>query len=201
MRFFTFKQSALKLAIASALVLGGVSTALAGTVGGSVTAINTISQTDAAAITIGSSSAGAANGQTDTTIVSGQLDNNNSAGWRMKVVSTNTGKLLKGSGGAGREILYTNVKFVKTGGDLGAGLSNPHNQDKNIVTGASGGGTAGTTNFSTGASLSALGTATTGTVALLYALKITWASDLALLAGTYSDTITLTFANDDTAGI
>jgi hypothetical protein len=191
------KKSALNLAIVSALTLTGATSALAGTVGGSVVPINTLTQTDSAAITIGSSTAGAANGQTGTTIVSGQIDNNSESGWKLTVASSNIGKLVRGSGGAGQEILYTNVSFSATSGTLGAGLTAPA-QTKNIVTGADGGATAGTTYFATRltAASTAVGEATTGSVAYGYALKISWASDLALLSGSYTDTITLTLAND-----
>jgi hypothetical protein len=191
------KKSALNLAIVSVLTLTGASPALAGTVGGSVVAINTLTQTDSAAITIGSSTAGAANDQTGTTIVSGQIDNNSESGWKLTVASGNIGKLVRGTGGAGQEILYTNVSFATTGGTLGAGLTAPA-QTKNIVTGADGGDSTGTTYFATrlSAGASAVGEASTASVAYGYTLKISWASDLALLSGSYADTITLTLAND-----
>ncbi len=198
MRFFTFKQSALKLAIASALVFGGVSTALAGTVGGSVTAINSFTESFGNSITVGSSTAGASNAQTDTDIVTGQIDNNNTGGWKLKVTSANRGRLtISGTGSApGREILYTSVKLFKTGGTLGAGLTDPGNGStgvaKNIVTPLAADGVI----FNTGSAVGTPGTATTATVAYAYALRITWASDLTALAGTYSDTIVLTLAND-----
>jgi hypothetical protein len=182
------------LAASAAFLLGGA-TVFAGTVGGSVTAINTLAENYVSNITIGSSTPGS-NAQTDTTVVSGTIDNNNDAGWKLTVVSANVGKLKRGAGGAGREILYTNVKFVKTGGTLGAGLTDPHNVTRNIVTGADAGDVAGTTVFNTGATVGAPGTATTATVAYAYALRISWSSDTTLLSGSYSDTITLTLAND-----
>ena len=192
------KQSVLKLAaVISALALGGVTSALAGTVGGSLTPINTLVENDHNSITIGSSTAGADNSQTDTIVVDGTIDNNSDTGWKLTVVSTNVGKLKKGSGGAGREILYTNVKFDATGaGTLGAGLTAP-NQNKNIVTGnGDTGASAGTIIFNTGSAVGTHGTATTATVAYAYALKVSWSSDLTLLAGSYSDTLSLTLAND-----
>lgn len=192
-----FKRSALKLAVVAAFVLGGVTSALAGTIGGNVTPINTLVQNDVSTITIGSTTAGASNGQTDTVIVTGTIDNNNEAGWKLTVASTNVGKLKRGSGGAGREILYTNVKLVTTGGTLGAGLVPPIGS-KNLVTGAGAGTVAvpGTAIFNTGTAVGTVGTATTATVAYAYALQISWASDLTLLAGSYTDTITLNLAND-----
>jgi hypothetical protein len=190
------KQSVLKLAaVISALAFGGVTSALAGTVGGSVSPINTLVETDVSNITVV-----AAVGQTDTTIVTGTIDNNNDGGWMLTIVSTNVGKLKRTSGtgfnGTGSQVLYTNIKFVKTGGTLGAGLTDPDGTSKNIVTGASGGGVAGTTIFNTGSAVHTPGTATTATVAYAYALKISWSADTTLLSGTYSDTLTLTLAND-----
>jgi hypothetical protein len=189
------KVPMLKLALVSVVAFSGAAVVLAGTVGGSVTAINQLVENDVSSITIGSSTPGA-NGQTDTTIVTGTIDNNDAAGWKLTIVSANTGKLKKGAGGAGREILYTNIKFVKTGGTLGAGLTDPDGSSKNIVTGASGGGTAGTTIFNTGSAVGTPGTATTATVGYAYALKISWSSDTSLLSGSYTDSLTLTLAND-----
>lgn len=172
--------------------------ASAGTVGGSVTAINTLTENFVSNITIGTSTPGNNNAQTDTTIVSGQIDNNNDAGWKLTIVSANAGKLMKGAGGAGRQITYTNVKFVRTSGagTLGAGLTDPHDTVRNIATGANAGDVAGTTVFNTGSAYGVPGTATDATEAYTYALRISWSSDTSLLAGTYSDTITLTLAND-----
>jgi hypothetical protein len=191
------KKSAINLAIVSVLTLTGASPALAGNVGGSVVPINTLTQTYNDAITIGTSTAGAANGQTSTTIVSGQIDNNSQDGWKLTVASGNNGKLVRGNGGAGQEILYTNVSFDTTGGTLGAGLTAPV-QTKNIVTGADGGDITGTTYFATRSSpeSSTVGEATSASVAYGYALNISWASDLTLLSGSYADTITLTLADD-----
>ncbi len=184
------------LLAATAALLVSTTSALAGTVGGSVTAINQLATpTFANAIVIGSSTP-AANGQTDTIIVSSVIDNNNDAGWKLTVTSTGLGILKKGAGGAGRQITYTNVKLVKTGGTLGASLIDPSGTSKNIATGAGAGAVAGTTAFNTGASFGAPGTATTATEAYAFDLKITWASDTTVLAGTYSDTITLVLAND-----
>ena len=188
----------LRSLLAALAALLTASHALAGTVGGSVTAINTLTQNFVSNLTIGTSTPGNDNSQTDTTVVSGQIDNNNDAGWKLTVVSTNLGKLLKGAGGAGREIAYTNIKFVRTSGasTLGAGLTDPHNTVRNIATGADAGDVAGTTVFNTGTAVGVPGTATDATEGYTYALQISWSSDTSLLAGTYSDTVTLTLAND-----
>ena len=190
------KKFIVKFAAVSAFsLLGGATAAWAGTVGGSVSPINALVESDVSNITVV-----AAAGQTATTIVTGTIDNNNDGGWMLTIVSGNVGKLKRTSGtgfnGTGSQILYTNVKFVKTGGTLGAGLTDPDGTSKNIVTGASGGGVAGTTIFNTGSAVHTPGTATTATVAYAYALKISWSADTTLLSGTYSDTLTLTLAND-----
>lgn len=183
---------------AFAALLAAPTLVLAGTVGGSVTPINNLTETYTSNITIGTSTPGNNNGQTDTTIVSGVIDNNSDTGWKLTVVSANLGKLFKGAGGAGREITYTNVKLVRTSAanTLGAGLTDPHNTSKNIATGAGAGDVAGTTIFNTGTAVGSPGTATDATEGYAYALRISWSSDTSLLAGTYSDTITLTLAND-----
>jgi hypothetical protein len=183
------------LLAATAALLASLTPAIADTVGGSVTAINTLTKTPNAAIVIGTTTAGQANGQTDTTIVNGTIDNNFDHGWKLTVVSANLGKLKLGGGGAGREILYTNVKLITTGGTLGSGLTSPVGTH-NIVDGSGYGGVAGTTYFNTGTDATTPAAATTATVAYAYSLQISWASDLTLLAGSYTDTVTLTLAND-----
>ncbi len=181
----------LKLALVSAFALASVTSAWAapsvrsGTIGGSVTPINTLTDAYISDITIV-----AATGQTDTTVVTGTIDNNFASGWKLTIVSGNTGKLLRGGGGAGREIPYTNITFVKTGGTLGDGLTDPAAAGtKNIAT-------SGTTIFNTGSAVATPLTATTATVGCAYALKISWSADTTLLSGTYTDTLTLTLAND-----
>lgn len=178
----SFRQTARQIAVGSALVFGGIASTFAVTVGGSVTPINNVTQTGVNSITIDSGT-----GQGDTTIVTGTIDNNDAAGWKVTITSTNLGKLKKGGGGAGREILYSNIKFVKTGGALGSGLTDPHNTSQDI--------TSGTALFNTRTGVTP-STATTATVGYAYALKITWAADNSLLSGAYSDTITLVLAND-----
>lgn len=198
------KHSVLKLAaVISAFALGGVTSALAqntggGTVGGSVTPINTLAGTPNNSITIGPSTPGGSNALSGVTVVSGTIDNNSATGWRLTVTSGNTGKLKKGGGGAGREILYQNVEFVATGaGTLGAGLTSPDTQNKDITTGnGDTGGSAGTILFNTGAHVGTHATATTATVGYAYALKISTSNDATLLAGVYSDTLSLTLDND-----
>ncbi len=181
----------LKLALVSAFALASVTSAWAGTVGGNVAPINT----NTAVTHVSNIAIVAANNQSDVIVVSGLINNNFDGGWKLTIVSTNVGKLKRGDGGAGREILYTNIKFFHSGGGFGAGLTDP-NGSKNIVTGASGGGTAGTTIFNTGSAVGAPGTATTATVDCAYALQISWSADSSLLAGEYTDTLILTLAND-----
>lgn len=182
------------LAAAAAFASG---TAFAGTVGGSVAPINTLTNEVYTSNVVIDPSVG----QTDTTIVTGRINNNNDAGWKLTVVSANLGKLVRteggGGGGAGREIAYTNVKFVKTAGTLGAGLTDPHNQSKDIAAGTGAGGVAGTTAFNTGAAFGTPGTATSATIDYDFALRISWSADRSLLSGTYQDTVTLTLANDN----
>ncbi len=192
MRFFTFKQSALKLAVVSALALGGVTSALAASVGGTVTAINALtSQTDIANI------ADVALGLTDKEITRATLNNNFDRGWRVTVVSANVGNLRRTSGHTtANQVPYTNVKFVKVSGTLGAGLSDPDTRNQNITSGVNWGGIAGTTHFNTGTNHTTLGTASTATVNYIFKLEITTSANTAALSGTYADTITLTFADD-----
>ena len=184
------RKSILRLTAIAALAAGGP--AFAGNVGGTVSAINTLVENDYTNIVIDPSV-----GQTDTQVVSGTIDNNSDTGWRLTVTSAKTGRLTLagGLGGAGRQILYTNIKFVKTGGTLGAGLNDPDNTTRNIVTGALGGGTPGTTYFNTAIGLTP-NTATSATAGYGYSLRISWDADTSLLSGFYYDTLTLTLAND-----
>lgn len=139
-------------------------------------------------------------GQTDTTVVTGTINNNSDTGWKLTIVSGNQGKLYRAgsSGGAGREIAYTSIKFTRTSGTLGTGLTNPDNTTKNIATGAGAGGTAGTTVFNTGTAFATPGTATSATVDYVFALKISWSANTSVLRGSYTDTLTLTLADDST---
>lgn len=180
------------LAVTTALLLGTTSS-LADTVGGSVTAILELVKNPVSNITIGSSTPGASNAQTDTTIVSGTIDTNYDRGWKLTVTSANGGKLFKGAGGAGRQITYTNVKFVSGSGTLGAGLTDPSTVAGGVLSVATVPAVFDTRTTGSGG---ALATATTATVAFAYSLKISWSSDLTLLAGTYTDTITLDLEND-----
>jgi hypothetical protein len=105
------------------------------------------------------------------------------------------GKLLRGAGGAGRQLTYTSVELVTTGGTLGAGLTSPATS-RNIVTGASAGDVAGTTHFFTHSAYTGNGTATSATVDYAFQLRISAAADTTLLSGSYTDDITLTLNND-----
>jgi hypothetical protein len=171
------KKSAIGVAIVSAFALAGIAPAFAGTIGGAVAPINVVTQNDVANITVVADTA-----QTDTTVVTGTIDNNDAGGWTLTVASANSGKLKKGAGGAGREILYTNVKLVTgTSGTLGTGLTSPA-ASKDVTSGS--------------AVYAALTTATSATVNYGYALKISWSADTSMLSGDYQDTITVTLANN-----
>lgn len=188
------------LLAASAAVF--VSTALSfagsGSVGGDVTPINHLTESFKSDLTIGTSTPGNDNSGTDVTIFEGQIDNNDENGWRLTVESANEGKLLRGTGGAGREIAYTNIKLVRTSAasTLGTGLIDPHNTTRNIATGADAGDIAGTTVFNTGESVDEPGTATDATAGYTFKLVISWSNDPSLLSGSYSDTLTVSLDND-----
>jgi hypothetical protein len=132
-------------------------------------------------------------GGTDVMIASGTINNNYENGWKLTVTSTRNGKLVRTgvSNGDGTdtpdEIVYTNIKFVKTAGTLGSDLTDPHNSAKDI--------TSGTCAFSTGVIGSSA--ATTATVDYDFELQITYAADDSLLQGTYDDTIGMTLTVDD----
>jgi hypothetical protein len=198
-----FLKSALKLTVVTAITLGGLTSAFAGTVGGDVAAINTLgTQTFASAVAMSTTTPGASNALTDLVILSSTIDNNNVAGWKLTVVSTNQGKLCRagsacvaGAASATGQLGYTNIKLVNTGGTLGAGLTNPSAQNKDILTGVDGGAVPGTTFFNTRTGVT-LGTATTATVGYTFALKISTLNNTTLLKGAYSDTITLSLADD-----
>lgn len=180
----TFKPSVLNLALASALALGGIGSALAGAIGGSVPLTQSVTFVEVATstpITVNT-------GYTDRMVASGLVNSNSAEGWKVTFTSANNGKLKRtgSSGGAGSEILYTNIHFVKTGGTLGSGLTAPDNTTKDITT--------GTAVVDTGG---AAVLATTATADYAYDLKITFSADPSLLAGTYTDTVTATIAEDN----
>lgn len=172
--------------VGMALFAVGTSASAQSLVGGSVAAINTLSNT---LYTTSHDFVGAL-GQTDATIVTGQIDNNSLVGWKLTVQSANAGKFVRVGGTAvtGSAISYNDIKFVKTGGTLGAGLTDPDGSVKAATT-------TGTV-YNTGTAVGTPGAATTATVAYQFALRVSWAPDTTLLEGTYRDTITLTLAND-----
>lgn len=182
----------MKLAAAAAAAFVFGSPAVAGTVGGEVAPINTLgTQTFTNTLT------DLAVGGTDVTVVSSTISNNNDRGWSLTVTSANSGKLLReatavddGVGGVGREILYSTVKLVKTGGTLGDGLTDPSGTSQSVTGGAV---TPAVFNTRSGG---VLGTATTATVNYAFDLKISWSADTRLLSGNYTDEITLNLAND-----
>ena len=172
------KNTALKIAITSLLLMGLTPSVIAGVIGGEVAEINDLQQTFVSNITIVAGEA-----QADTTIMTGIINNNMEAGWNLTVSSANLGKLNRGAGGIGNEINYEYIQLVKQSGILGADLVDPHAQVKDI--------TGGSVNFDTGSGL-----ATSATEDYGFALQISWKEDSSMLAGSYSDTITLTLATD-----
>ena len=175
------------------LALGLVATAaLADPVGGEVDPISAL----ASVTYVTNLDIVGASGLTNAVIVSGTINNNDELGWDLTVTSANAGKLQRGAGGAGRELVYNNITFVRTGGTLGAGLTDPSNTTRNVATGAGAGDITGTTHFFTHTQLTGTGTATSATVNYAFELQISAAADTSLLSGTYLDTITLTLNND-----
>jgi hypothetical protein len=104
------------------------------------------------------------------------------AGWNLAVSSTNKGLLMRGAGGAGNQIDYGTIKLLKTGGVLGNGLTDPSGSDQSVSTGS-------TTFITTTA-------ATSATVGYAYDLQISWSADTSLLAGSYTDVITVVLSTD-----
>jgi hypothetical protein len=174
-----------------ALGLGVATSALADPVGGSISSINTLTSV----VFTNNLTIVAANGLTNAVVVSGTINNNDERGWDLSVSSANLGKLVKGAGGAGREIAYNNIEFVSTGGTLGLGLSDPSGT-KDIAGGTNAGDVAGTTHFFTHTTFTGNGTATSATLNYTFQLRISAAANTSLLSGTYSDNITLLLSND-----
>jgi hypothetical protein len=137
-----------------------------------------------------------ASGLTNAVIVSGTINNNDEHGWDLTVTSANAGKLQKGVGGAGRELVYNNITLVRTAGTVGTGLTDPSNTTRNVATGTGAGDVAGTTHFFTHTQFTGTGTATSATADYTFELRITAPADASLLSGTYTDNITLTLNND-----
>ena len=167
------KKSVLNVAVATALTVGFASSALAD---GTIAPINFMTQ---AAVSLSTISAGTAG--SNETVVQGTISNNSDTGWNIAVASSNSGSLLRAgtTGGAGSEIPYTSYHLNDDGGagSMGAFTSTPFTTNAPTLLGA--------TNFNTGVT-------TTSTVAKNYTLGVSWLADTALLAGVYSDTITLT---------
>jgi hypothetical protein len=183
--------SSIKLFALAALALAGAAHAqnsVQGGPGGSVPPINTLTNTGGFVTSLS-----LATSASTQAIYTGRIDNNFDKGWKLSVHSANAGKFYRTgspSGGAGRELAYTNVTFVPTGGTLGSGLTAPTgaHATQSVVTDAL---------FTTrGANQGVLPTATSATVAYTFSLQVGWSANTALLAGTYTDDITLTL-NDD----
>lgn len=175
------------------LALGlAASAALADPVGGDVDPISTLSSVNY----VTNLDIVAASGLNNAVIVSGTINNNDENGWDLVVTSANAGKLQRGAGGAGRELVYTNITLVNSGGTLGVGLTNPSNTTRNVATGAGAGDVIGTTHFFTHTQFAGTGAAQSATVDYTFELRISAPANTSLLSGIYTDTITLTLNND-----
>jgi len=175
------KAAVLSVCVVSVVVMGATF-ASAGVVSATVDAINTLSSETYFTDVTGATSADQA--ATDVKVASGVIDDNNEEGWKLTLTSANLGKLIRSAGSAD-EITYTNIKFVKTGGTLGTGLTDPSGTSKSIVSGSC--------LFDTGTA----STATTATEGYAFELQLSWAADSTLLEGVYQDTITMTLTVDD----
>jgi len=122
-------------------------------------------------------------GANDVKIASGVVNNNVEEHWMLTITSANNGRLVR-TVAPMSEIPYTNIHFVKTGGTLGTGLMDPSGAGKSVAS--------GTCFFTTG-----LQPATSETVDYAFELRISWTADRTLVAGTYADTITITYAAHD----
>ncbi|MDO8806057.1 MAG: hypothetical protein Q7R35_16695 [Elusimicrobiota bacterium] len=157
--------------------------ALAGSIGGVVDPISTLtSETYFADVSGGASADGVVSNAKIASVV---VDNNNEAGWKLTVTSANNGSLKNTVAVSSPTIAYSNIKLVKTGGVLGAGLADPNNASQAV--------TSGSTIFQTSPGAQV---ASTATVAYALELQISWSANTALLSGTYSDTITMTLASE-----
>lgn len=165
--------------------------ALADPVGGDVDPINTLTSVSY----VSNIDIVGASGLSNVAIVSGTINNNDVNGWDLSVTSANLGILKRGSGGAGRQLTYTNIVLATTGGTLGAGLTSPAGTH-NIATGAGAGDVAGTTHFYTHSSFAGTGTATSATADYTFELRISATADASILSGSYTDDITLQLNND-----
>jgi hypothetical protein len=180
-RVFSFKH----LSIAALALVGSSVLADTGAIGGSNPLVNTLTGGtfgNAATIT-------PATAINNLVVYTATLDSNSATGWKLTVASGNSGKLIRTTVPAGCttgcQILYTNVKLVKTSGTLGGGLTDPQ-ATKDI--------TSGSTFFSTG--LGATASATSATFDYLFDLKIDVPVNRDLLQGTFSDSLTVTLASD-----
>ena len=119
-------------------------------------------------------------GATDVKIASGVINCDAGAPWKLTITSANNGTLVVPRAQLNK-IPYTSITLVRTGGTLGAGLTDPSGTTKSIAS--------GTCEFTTGSQ-----PATKATVNYAFELRITWAANESLVAGNYSDTITMTFS-------
>jgi hypothetical protein len=186
------------LAVAALALAGSSAFADTHTVGGNIPPINalTFSPIDAT-VAAGAFTAAAGNSAFD--LGTGQIDNNSVTGWKLEIKSLNKGVLKRtsagGGSGAGSEVLYSNIKLINTGGTnaTGTGISDPAGATgtaKDVTN------TSGIAVWNTGSAVGTPGTAATATVGYKYKLQINIGTDTSRLAGTYTDSLTLTLAND-----
>jgi hypothetical protein len=161
------------------LMLGALS-ASAGTISATVDPINALSSEEYFTDVTGTANANL--GAADVKIASGVINNNSVAGWQLTVTSANNGNLVKD--GYARTIPYTDIEWNYVSGTRGSGLTDPSAAGRQSVV-------SGSCEFNT-----ATKAATTATVNYKFELRISWGADPALVAGIYSDTITMTLAID-----
>ena len=178
----TFKKSVLNIAVASVLTIGAASSAVAAPVagGGSVADINTISQVKNAGV------ATMVVGAENTYVIStGVIDSNTAGGFTITIGSLNAGNMKRDGGdtSVGSLAAYTSYILASTsGGVLGTGAT-PFDTKALVAADV------GTKTFTSGA-------VTTATVAKTYSLSVKFTPTASLIAGAYSDTITMTIAAD-----
>ena len=180
-----FKQSVLRIALASVLAIGAASSVIAAVpapvgVGGGVAAITLLTQTGVGPRTV---KPGELNVHP---IAIGTINSNTPKGFEISVVSTNMGVMVRGGGSAseiGDAISYTAYELKKTaGGKIGAGALSVFAKHPLAE------GDVGTATFKSGA-------VTSATVDQPYELVVEFTPSDRLLSGDYSDTITLTMVS------
>ena len=178
----TFKKSVLNIGVASVLTIGAASSAVAAPVagGGSVAPINTISQVANAGVA--TMDVGAEN----TYVIStGVIDSNTAGGFTITIGSLNAGNMKRDGGdtSVGSLAAYTSYILANTAGGVLGTDATPFTTKALVAADV------GTKTFTSGA-------VTTATVAKTYSLSVKFTPTASLIAGAYSDTITMTIAAD-----